>query len=318
MFASLVIQLPSSFKGGDIRVSHQGKTMTLDSSVGCNRLLKYSAFYSDCMHELLPVTEGWRMCLVYNVVCPTPEKVPEEAFRRENATLETLRRVCKEWRESGSPPSVLGYSLENPYKLQECGFGYLKGHDRVVGTVMRDATDEDGSPLFDVRLVVFDVSIATEYIRWDFPCTCIRVVVDPDGKEAPDTALKEEDEWMFEEEDGLFRRFEDLSCDDEDCDGLGDGDPDVVFASFLRYWSGCEVQKDICGVGDWARWYHSPVLVFKPFKFGNAEWEFKPFKFENAEWECAVTKSSLSERCPAKSSRTTWILPLEQSAWNQW
>ena len=30
MFASLVIQLPSSFKGGDVRVSHQGKTMTLE------------------------------------------------------------------------------------------------------------------------------------------------------------------------------------------------------------------------------------------------------------------------------------------------
>ena len=77
MFASLVIQLPSSFKGGDVRVSHQGKTMTLESSVGCNRLLKYSAFYSDCMHELLPVTEGWRMCLVYNVVCSSPEEAPD-------------------------------------------------------------------------------------------------------------------------------------------------------------------------------------------------------------------------------------------------
>ena len=287
MFASLVVQLPSSFKGGDIRVSHQGKTMTFESSVGCNQLLKYSAFYSDCMHELLPVTEGWRMCLVYNVVCSSPEEAPDlKAFARENTAQEMLRRVCKEWRESESPPGVLGYSLDHSYTLQRCKLDDLKGRDRVVATVLRDATGEDGSPLFDVRIVVFYLQI----VDTNCPQTNagVEVVIDLDGEEVSETALKRQKKLMYVGGDGLFRTFEDLSDDHQNKiqneerwlwfyhpEEVGYEGSEVLYSVFRRGWEEADViEYEHTGNEGGGRitWYRSAALVFKPHKFGNVKW----------------------------------------------
>ena len=283
MFASLVIQLPSSFKGGGIRVSHQGETMTLESCKDCNRLLKYSAFYSDCMHELLPVTEGWRMCLVYNVVCSAPEEAPDlKAFARENATQETLNAVCKDWCESKNSPDILGYSLDHCYTLDRCGFDDLKGRDRVVATVIRDAKGEDGSPLFDVRLVVFYLHATSGRGDAEEPDGGVRVVMDKDGKEVPETTLEG---LMYVGDDGLFRTYEDLSearqelVEEDDRqfipEYIGDGYGDKVFSVFQRGWSVEKVDHHFAGNegGGKTTWYRSAALVFKPAtKSGDSEW----------------------------------------------
>ena len=163
--------------------------------------------YSDCMHELLPVTEGWHMCLVYNVVCSSPEDAPDlKAFTREDATQETLRVVGEQWRESASPPRVLGYSLDHAYTLNQYGFDDLKGRDRVVAIVIRDAKGEDGSPLFDARLVVFSLSVLSHSDLSDGGFEVV-AVMDQAGKEVAKAEWKD---LMYVGEDGLFRTYEGL------------------------------------------------------------------------------------------------------------
>ena len=68
MFATLVVGLPSRHEGGSLIVEHDGKTKTIDFG-GKNAEFKtqYAAFYADCQHKIMPVTAGYRVCLVYNL-----------------------------------------------------------------------------------------------------------------------------------------------------------------------------------------------------------------------------------------------------------
>ena len=70
MFASLVVVLPTEFKGGELVLRHDGMEYTWDpaelmNASGKETSVQYIAFYSDVEHEVLPVTEGYRVTLTY-------------------------------------------------------------------------------------------------------------------------------------------------------------------------------------------------------------------------------------------------------------
>ncbi|KAK3357906.1 hypothetical protein B0T25DRAFT_451645 [Lasiosphaeria hispida] len=67
-FGSLVINLPLSHSGGALEVRHQGKTLSFDWGNN-TAAISWAAFYSDCEHEVLPVTDGHRITLTYNLYC---------------------------------------------------------------------------------------------------------------------------------------------------------------------------------------------------------------------------------------------------------
>ncbi len=64
MVGSLVVLLPSRSTGGDLVVSHRGRTETYRGSATA---LTFIAFYSDTRHEVLPVETGYRVALTYNL-----------------------------------------------------------------------------------------------------------------------------------------------------------------------------------------------------------------------------------------------------------
>tara|TARA_R110002003_G_scaffold3_22_gene134 strand:- start:26993 stop:27403 length:411 start_codon:yes stop_codon:yes gene_type:complete len=65
-FASLVVCLPSGHEGGQLVVRYQGHATTFDWS-GSIESIQWAAFYSDCEHEVLEVTSGYRITLTYNL-----------------------------------------------------------------------------------------------------------------------------------------------------------------------------------------------------------------------------------------------------------
>ena len=70
MFGSLVICLPSFFHGGQLVTQHRGKRISFDWSATSDYpfyKLKWAAFYSDVEHEILPVTEGHRVTMTFNL-----------------------------------------------------------------------------------------------------------------------------------------------------------------------------------------------------------------------------------------------------------
>ncbi len=68
MFGTLVIVLPSLFAGGELVTRHQERRVQLDLHRDDPAELGFAAFYADCMHEVLPLTEGSRLTLVYNLM----------------------------------------------------------------------------------------------------------------------------------------------------------------------------------------------------------------------------------------------------------
>ena len=68
MFGTLVLTLPSTYRGGALRVRHAGREVTLDTKATDPSELSFAAFYADCQHEVLPVRHGNRVCLIYNLI----------------------------------------------------------------------------------------------------------------------------------------------------------------------------------------------------------------------------------------------------------
>src|SRR5262249_28033657 len=69
MFGTLVVELPAQHRGGELVVSFGGKTETVSFANDFDQYqLGYAAFYADCEHEIKPVTSGYRVSLVYNLI----------------------------------------------------------------------------------------------------------------------------------------------------------------------------------------------------------------------------------------------------------
>src|SRR3954454_4560605 len=91
MFATLVLVLPSTHTGGELVVRHKGREIVLDLRRQDPGEVGFAAFYADCVHELLPVAEGHRLTLVYNLIRQGQGRPPEPpSYTREQARLEAL------------------------------------------------------------------------------------------------------------------------------------------------------------------------------------------------------------------------------------
>ncbi len=58
--------------GGGLRVAHQGQEIIYDWSNTNPSTIEWAAFYSNCEHEVLPVTDGHRVTLTYNLFVSEP------------------------------------------------------------------------------------------------------------------------------------------------------------------------------------------------------------------------------------------------------
>ena len=70
MFGSLVVCLPTHFTGGELMVRHDKQEIKYDwssTASDTSSTLHWAAFFSDVEHEVLPVSEGYRVTLTYNL-----------------------------------------------------------------------------------------------------------------------------------------------------------------------------------------------------------------------------------------------------------
>ncbi|XP_065908944.1 uncharacterized protein [Dysidea avara] len=102
MFGSLVVCLPTQFSGGELVVRHQNEEIKYDWSSTASTpstSLCWAMFFSDIEHEVLPVIEGYRVTLTYNLrYCNNPTSsaihVKDNPFSQLvlSVTMETRRR----------------------------------------------------------------------------------------------------------------------------------------------------------------------------------------------------------------------------------
>ena len=165
MFATLVVALPSSSAGGELVVRHKGREVRLDLCCNDPAEAAFAAFYADCVHEVLPVTKGYRLNLVYNLVRGgrgRPPEPPDYAGEQDRVAV-LLQAWCHAKRRPGdASPEKLVYPLEHAYTPAELGFTALKGADAAVAGVLTMAAQQARCDLHLALLTVAE-SGAAEY-----------------------------------------------------------------------------------------------------------------------------------------------------------
>jgi hypothetical protein len=170
MFATLVIALPSEHEGGELLVRHRGREVRLDLHSQDPSEVAFAAFYADCVHEVLPLTEGWRLVLVYNLLRPEAgEPLPQPPQHdAEQARIAELLRHWAAGHESaaaGDTPEKLLYVLQHAYTPAGLSFQALKGADAAAAQVLAAAAQQAGCDLHVALLTVEENGSAEEAYR---------------------------------------------------------------------------------------------------------------------------------------------------------
>lgn len=142
MFATLVVQLPSRFDGGQLVIEHDNITKKIDFNSnmevpGHMYTTFFSAFYCDCKHEILPVTDGIRVCLVYNLIMTATNASQELPIAPMMSGVEMkMANVCNEWRNTNGPPVKIVYGLSHKYTERSISLKNLKSTDKSVANAL--------------------------------------------------------------------------------------------------------------------------------------------------------------------------------------
>jgi len=141
MFATLLVVLPSQFSGGALVVRHKDREVQLDMVADDPAEAAFAAFYADCVHEVLPVTDGYRITLVYNLVRGGRGRLPEppDYDTQQARAAELLAAWRNEPPEAEGRSEKLVYLLEHAYTPAELGFPALKGADAAIAGVLAAA-----------------------------------------------------------------------------------------------------------------------------------------------------------------------------------
>lgn len=127
-FATLVIQLPSKYIGGQLLMKHDGHSNLIDQSRKEFSTF-FSVYYNDCEREILPITEGVRVCLEYDLITNT--MIPRTPCSLEEIQLLNL---FESWNCRDEPFKLIYVPSQNtPY----LSLATLKARDKAVANFFK-------------------------------------------------------------------------------------------------------------------------------------------------------------------------------------
>ncbi len=168
MFATLVVVLPSIYTGGELLVHHRDREARLELSCPEPSDAAFAAFYADCVHEVLPITSGCRLALVYNLLRPGKgQQLEPPSYDSEQARVAARLQQWIEAKKSADDdsPEKLVYPLEHAYTQAELSFEALKGEDAAIAPVLVAAARQSGCDLH-LALVSIEESGSAEYLGY--------------------------------------------------------------------------------------------------------------------------------------------------------
>ncbi|KAJ7722660.1 hypothetical protein DFH07DRAFT_1067381 [Mycena maculata] len=151
VFGTLIILLPSLFEGGKLRFRYDMQSNTYDLAHGSGLTTSVLAIrdIADC--ELSPVTAGYRLSLVYDILQPTTATGRLPRFPAIHGPCDRLKAVLLSWKQSDWDVNHLEYLLQNnyPYNVDvQLDPLSLKGNDAVLLSHTRHMADELGLELY--------------------------------------------------------------------------------------------------------------------------------------------------------------------------
>lgn len=180
MFATLVLALPSVCEGGELIVRHQQREARLDLRCDEPSDVVYAGFFADCLHEVLPITAGYRLVLVYNLLRqgggppPRPPNYDDEQAALTAVLKQWAETPCRDHRphdhsmednddnlaDRDAEPDKLIYPLQHAYTPAELGFHTLKGADAAIAPVVAEAARRAGCDLHLALITIEESGIA--------------------------------------------------------------------------------------------------------------------------------------------------------------
>ncbi len=224
MVATLVISLPVAGTGGELVVRHRDRETTVDMLTDEPSELVYAAFYADCEHEIHPVTEGYRVCLVYNLVVEEGRSVPTKAPDYGTKVAAIADELDARFRDPESAAKLV-WMLEHDYSEAGLSFRTLKNTDSAVGRVMMEAARRAGCVLHAATVHIEEHASVIWYGGWEHETEDVDES-DYDLVETVDS-LRWLDGWVCA--DGMSAEYGKLElCDGElmRADELADEEPD--------------------------------------------------------------------------------------------
>jgi hypothetical protein len=149
MVGSLVVGLPSTFKGGALEVRHGGETAAYR---GSKKNLSFVAFYTDCRHQVRPVRSGYRVVLTYNLLLR--DEAAGSKVDPDPELVGSLAGCLDEHFSSPGGPDRLVYLLDHEYTRRGLDRSRLKGVDARRVPLLDAAAQRAGC---DVVLALADV-----------------------------------------------------------------------------------------------------------------------------------------------------------------
>jgi hypothetical protein len=157
MFATIIIVLPSFYTGGEVHVSHSASSRVYDLAPSSAFTTSILTWYTDVMHEVKPITSGYRLALSYNLI-HTSQGIPRPMLPDMHTAVTHLRSVLKRWGRGGydgadDTPQIVAYLLKHEYSEVNLKAGALKGEDAHKVSHLRTLAEE-----FDVVVCLANLS----------------------------------------------------------------------------------------------------------------------------------------------------------------
>lgn len=146
MFGTLVIVLPSAHRGGELVIRHAGREVTVEISSAEFSELSFAAFYADCEHEVRPITEGNRVCLVYNLIQQRGAKGKASGLHAPDyeAQITKAAALLEEALGRDGSTAKIAWLLEHQYSPAGLSFAGLKSADAAKAKVLVQAAERAG------------------------------------------------------------------------------------------------------------------------------------------------------------------------------
>ncbi len=135
MVGTLVLVWPSPHIGGELVVRHGSEQVHFASQHLNADTIRWCAFYADCRHEVLPVAEGWRVVLTFDLVLPAQKATTRTPV--PPALLDALREHF--FPSTGPALRPWVFLLDHEYTERGLHWPLLKGADRPRVAALRAA-----------------------------------------------------------------------------------------------------------------------------------------------------------------------------------
>jgi 2OG-Fe(II) oxygenase superfamily len=171
MFGTLMICLPSKHTGGEIHLSHEGRHLIFSTSNMSDLEYSCAAWYSDVVHEVKPITSGYRLVLIYNLVQGSSGPITTAASRTDSKSR--LKMVLSQWsaicnRDYPGIPRILAYKLSYKYSISSLSFNTLKGSDNVKFQHLDEVCKEEDFLLYLAHIKKEDSGACADNNAWRY------------------------------------------------------------------------------------------------------------------------------------------------------